>query len=150
VDQEPISEPAANGHGDFDAIWWPTPNGNGAGHGHAPPLAPGLVDRAQPGADQAADEIWGTRSVLRTTFPRSVEEPVSEEIWGAARRSVASDIAAPESIWEDRPKGAAPPAPRAAAHRPPFLLPDAWAAAPRRTGWRRRLDAFGGVSRRTD
>lgn len=147
----PIPEPVANGHSELDAKWWPAHKGNGAGHGHDSHPASRLADRDQPGGDQAAEEIWGTPGVPRTTTPtRSAEGQTTEEIWGAARRTSVSDTAAPESIWDDRPRVASLPASPPAVNRRPFLLPDAWAASPRRPGWRRRLDAFGSVSRRTD
>jgi len=149
---QPIPESVAHGSSELDAKWWSAHNGKEAGHGHAAHPASRLADRAQPGGDQAAEEIWGTPRVPRTTTTttRSGEGQTSEEIWGAARRTSVSDAAALESIWDDRPSVAPLPASPPAVHRRLFLLPDAWAASPRRPRWRRRLDAFGRVSRRTD
>lgn len=146
--QEPVPERAQNGRAELDGIWWPanpTPDGNGGGHRHASQPAPHIDDTAQNGAE----EIWGARGLDRTPVARSVERPTSEEIWGPPRRASLADIPASESIWEDRATVATLTPTPSPVHRRPFVLPDAWAASPRRPRWRERLDSFGQLSRRT-
>lgn len=144
---EPIPERASNGQAEFDAIWWPSPNGNG--HTHSSRPAPTLHDVAEFGHDSGTAEIWGTPGVLRAITPRPVDGLTSDEIWGPPRLTAPTDFPVPDSVWAEQPNERPIPATPTADHQRPFALPDTWAASPRRPRWRKRLDSFGYLSRRT-
>lgn len=146
---EPIPERASNEHPEFDAIWWPAPNGNGVGHMQGPYPGTNPHDVAGFGRDNGAEEIWGTPRVLHTVMPRPVDGPTSDDIWGPPRRTAPADIPVPDSMWAEQPSTRPIRATPTTVHRRPFVLPDAWAASSRRPRWWKRLDSFGHINRRT-
>jgi hypothetical protein len=111
-----------------DWIWWPSSDGS---NGHRVPGAT-LVLAPDPPSDREsrAEEIWGSPETPPTSVAEARPGPTSEEIWGPGGGS-----SPPSPTFEPGP------APR-------LVLPDAWAAAPPRSGWRKRV-AFGRISRRT-
>jgi hypothetical protein len=136
-------EPSPNGKDQKPGRnWWPWSDGSGDHHAGGPTLV-GSSDLGPPPGSRAED-IWGSPEPAPTPIEELLQGLTQEEFWRSAVGTTPA-VRIPRPVGTTTPVVTAPrPAPS-----PRFVLPDAWAAIPRPSGWRYRWAAWARLNRRT-